>query len=180
MSVNILKQTKCYLVGAMEFANGQPWRNYVKDSLKDTGITFFDPYHKPFLNSEPEDDTARNQLKDWMANGNFDLVAQKMKLIRADDLRLCDLSDFFIVQINPRIPSWGSAEELVTINREKKPVFIFVEGGKKLCPIWVLGMIPHKYIYDNVDEVLDVIKNINSGKKEIDNDRWHLLKTEYR
>ena len=180
MSNNILNKSRCYLIGAMEFANGQPWRNYTKDALKDTGITFFDPYHKPFLNSEDEDDEARKQYKEWIKNSEFDKVSEFAKRLRADDLRLCDISDFFIVQINPTIASWGSAEELTTINRAKKPIFMFIEGGKTKCPLWIFGMIPHKYIYNSVDEIIDVIKNINSGQKEIDSDRWHLLKKEYR
>lgn len=180
MSDKILDRTRCYLIGSMEFSNGQPWRDRAKEELKDTGIIFFDPYHKPFLNSEEEDNDARAQFKSWMDAGEFDKVSEKLKRIRADDLRLCDISDFFIVQVNPKIPSWGSAEELVTINRAKKPIFVFVEGGKEKCPIWIMGMVPHKYIYNNLNEVVDVIKNIDSGKKEIDSDRWHLLKKEYR
>jgi Fe-S cluster biogenesis protein NfuA len=175
-----LNRTRCYLVGSMEFSNGQPWRNYVKEHLKETGIIFFDPYHKPFISSIEEDDEARKDFKNWMQEEQYDKMAKFMRMIRADDLRLCDLSDFFIVQINPQVASWGSAEELTTINRQKKPVFIFIEGGKNKCPIWIMGMIPHKYIYNNVDEILEVINNIHSGAKEIDSDRWHLLKTEYR
>lgn len=176
----ILNKTRCYLVGSMEFSDGQPWRNRVKEELKETGIIFFDPYHKPFLNSPEENDDARKGFKSWMESGEYNKMTDVMKKVRADDLRLCDISDFFIVQINPQVPSWGSAEELTTINRAKKPIFMFVEGGKTKCPIWIMGMIPHKYIYNGLDEVLTVIKNIDSGKKEIDSDRWHLLKPEYR
>lgn len=176
----ILNKLRCYLIGSMEFSNGQPWRNYTKEQLQDTGIIFFDPYHKPFLNSQEEDDEARKMYKDWISEGKYDQVSEFVKRLRADDLRLCDISDFFIVQINPLVPSWGSAEELTTINRAKKPIFMYVEGGKKKCPLWIFGMIPHKYIYDSLDDVINVIKKINSGEKQIDSDRWHILKPEYR
>ena len=43
-----------------------------------------------------------------------------------------------------------------------------------------MGMIPHKYIYDSVEEVLDIIHQIDRGEKEADSDRWRLLKPEYR
>ena len=47
-------------------------------------------------------------------------------------------------------------------------------------PLWIMGMLPHKYIYNNVTEIVDKLKNIDSGKKAIDNERWRLLKKELR
>ena len=76
--------------------------------------------------------------------------------------------------------SWGSAEELVTAVRMKKPIFISMEGGKHKTPLWIMGMLPHHYIYDSVDEVLEMVKQINSGVKDIDSDRWRLLRKELR
>ena len=34
--------------------------------------------------------------------------------------------------------------------------------------------------YDSIDEVLDMINQIDSGKKDIDSDRWRLLREELR
>lgn len=177
---NILNKTKVYLIGAMEYENGEGWRNHVKSVLNPLGITTFDPYHKPFVDFISEDEEARHTLKEWMDNGEFDKVAERMKAVRRDDLRLVDLSDFFIVYINPKIPSWGSAEEIYWANRLKKPVFLVVEGGKTKCPLWIMGTIPHKYIYGNLQDVLDTIKKIDSGEKSIDSERWRLLREEYR
>ena len=41
-------------------------------------------------------------------------------------------------------------------------------------------MFPHKYIYDSVDDIMDMIVKIDNGEKEIDSDRWRLLKKCYR
>jgi hypothetical protein len=41
-------------------------------------------------------------------------------------------------------------------------------------------MFPHKYIYDSVDNISKMLIKIDNGKKEIDSDRWRLLKKEYR
>jgi hypothetical protein len=71
-------------------------------------------------------------------------------------------------------------EELVTAVRMKKPTFIAVEGGKKKCPFWIMGMFPHKYIYNNIDDILNMLIKIDTGEKEIDSDRWRLLRKEYR
>lgn len=164
----------------MQYADGQGWRDKVRQTLKALNITVFDPYHKPFVCEIPEDTAARQLMNTWMEDGEYDKVAERMKQVRSDDLRLCDVVDFFIVEIKPGVASWGSAEELSWAVRLKKPVFIFVEGGKKKTPYWVMGMIPHKYIYNSLDEVLSMIQNIDAGIVKMDSTRWRLLKPEHR
>jgi hypothetical protein len=180
MSQNFLKKTRVYLIGHMEYTDGRGWRNDVKDELTPRGITVFDPYEKPFLNEIKEDEDARNDLKSWMRFGEYDKVTERMHEVRSDDLRLCDISDFFIAKIQPSIASWGSAEELTTANRMKKPIFLVVEGGKEKCPLWLMGMLKHKYIYNSVEEALDIIKKIDDGIIVPDSTRWRLLKPSFR
>jgi hypothetical protein len=115
-----------------------------------------------------------------MGQGKYDLVAEHMKQIRSEDLRTVDLSDFLIVYLNPKVPTVGSIEELTTAVREKKVIFMVIEGGKKNTPLWVLGMMPHKFIYDNFDDALNVLNKIDSGEITIDNERWKLLRPEFR
>ena len=43
-----------------------------------------------------------------------------------------------------------------------------------------VGMVPPKYIYNNVGEIFETIKRIDSGEKIMDSDRWKLLKPEFR
>lgn len=177
--MNILKGIRIYTVGCMEFADGQDWRRIVENQLKPLGIKIFNPYHKPFSYASKEDEKARRILNNLRINNRFTQVHKKMKEIRSEDLRICDISDAFIVYIKPEIPSWGSAEELVTAVRMKKPIFVIVEGGKKKCPLWIFGMLPPKYIYDSLDSVIDMIKKIDNGNKKIDSKRWRILKPEY-
>ena len=177
---NVLRGTKTYLIGTMQYANGRDWRNYVKEELKDRGITIFDPYHKPFLDGIEEDEAARLELGKLMDESNFDEVAKRMRRVRALDLRLCDISDYVIAHILPSVASWGSAEELVTCCRMKKVLFLSIEGSKNQCPLWLMGMFPHKYIFNNVEESVRMIKDIDDGKVDIDSDRWKLLKPEFR
>jgi hypothetical protein len=179
-SPNILNKTRAYLIGHMEYKCGRDWRDYVKKELEGRNITLFDPYHKPFVNETPEDDTSRDEMYKWMKNEQYDLVQQRMWKVRSEDLRLIDISDFFIVRIAPKIASWGSAEEIITAAREKKPIFLSIEGGKKVCPLWLLGVIPHKYIYNDIDEVISTIKAIDDGVIKMSSDRWRLLRPELR
>ncbi len=183
MTQGILTRTRSYLSGHMEFADGRAWREDVKRELADTGIIFLDPYHKPFANSLPEDDASRKMLQLRKESGtpeDFDFLNTYFRQVRSDDLRLCDIADFAIVHIIPHIASWGTAEELTTLNRMKKPIFLSVEGGRTKCPLWILGMLKHNYIYNNVDEVIAMLRRIHKQEIKIDSTRWRLLNPEIR
>lgn len=179
---NLLKNTRCYLIGGMQYVDGKGWRETIKDELTNRKIKFYDPYYKPFVHDIPEDESSREEMLHWMETEQYDLVAQRMKAVRGYDLRLCDICDFFVANINPKIASWGSAEEITTVIREKKPLFLIVDdpNGKKSTPLWLMGIMPHKYIYNDLGEALDMIKAIDDGIVKLSSDRWKLLKEEFR
>lgn len=177
---NILEKTKTYLVGHMQYISGRNWRSEVTQKLSEIDVTCFDPYEKPFMKDVEEDEASRIEMETWMKTKQYDRVAQRMKTVRAYDLNLVDRSDFIIAHLVPTVASWGSAEEIVTAVRMKKPIFISMEGGKSQTPLWMLGMLPHKYIYNSVEEIVDMLFAINEGSKTIDSDRWRLLRHEFR
>ena len=177
---NLLEKTKTYLVGHMQYASGRDWRTQVELELEKLNITTFNPYRKPFVKDVDEAEGAREKLHEDMENGFYSDVASYMTVIRSYDLNLVDRSDFIIAHLLPDVASWGSAEELVTAVRMKKPIFISMEGGKNKTPLWMMGMIPHNYIYNSIEEVLKIIKQIDSGEKTIDSDRWRLLRKDLR
>ena len=180
MESNILEKTKTYLVGHMQYADGKDWRDYVESELHPLNITVFNPYKKPFVKDVEEDDAARQRMSDDMDKGYYSDVVERMTQVRSYDLNLVDRSDFIIAHLLPDVASWGSAEELVTAVRMKKPVFISMQGGKAKTPLWIMGMIPHNYIYDSVEDIMEMIKQIDSGEKKIDSDRWRLLRKDLR
>ena len=177
---NILYKTKTYLVGHMQYLSGRDWREEVTKKLTPLSITCFDPYKKPFIKDVAEDEASRQDMETWMKTKQYDRVTDKMKTVRAYDLNLVDRSDFIIAHLVPDVASWGSAEEIVTAVRMKKPIFISMEGGKAKTPLWMLGMLPHKYIYNSLDEVIEMLYAIDNEDKPIDSDRWRLLRKEYR
>lgn len=177
---NLLYRTKTYLVGHMQYLSGRDWRDDVTQKLGELDITCFNPYKKPFMKDVEEDESSREEMDTWMKTKQYDRVTERMKVVRSYDLNLVDRSDFIIAHLVPDVASWGSAEEIVTAVRMKKPVFVSMEGGKTKTPLWMLGMFPHKYIYNTIDEIVDMIYAINEGSKEIDSDRWRLLRKEFR
>ena len=180
MKKNILYKTRTYLVGHMQYVSGRDWRQYVSDELEDLNIICFDPYKKPFVKDVKEDEARRKEMLADLRKGYYTKLTNRMRQVRSYDLNLVDRSDFIIAHLNPEVASWGSAEEIVTAVRMKKPVFISIEGGKKKTPLWLFGMFPHKYIYDSVEDVVKMLKRINSGTQRIDSKRWRLLRREYR
>jgi len=164
----------------MQYVSGRNWRDKVTEDLERLSITCFDPYKKPFIKDVEEDEASRQEMETWMRTKQYDRVTERMKTVRAYDLNLVDRSDFIIAHLVPEVASWGSAEEIVTAVREKKPVFVSMEGGKSKTPLWMLGMFPHKYIYNTIDEVIEMLYAIDNGSKPIDSDRWRLLRKEFR
>ena len=178
---NLLKDTKVYLVGAMEYdENAREWRDRVTEQLDKLSIKVFNPFKKPFVNSVPEDEFTKAFLHNKLAEGDYDTVKNHMKLIRAYDLRCVDLSDFIIAYIDPKVASWGSADEIYTSLRMRKPVFLVVKGGIKKCPLWMLASIPTEFIYDSFDAVIADLEHINNGTKGINYKYWKLLREDLR
>ncbi len=164
----------------MQYLSGRDWRADVVDKLSPLKVSCFNPYEKPFMKDVGEDEETREQMETWMKTKQYDRVTDRMKTVRAYDLNLVDRSDFIVAHLVPNVASWGSAEEIVTAVRMKKPIFVSMEGGKSKTPLWMLGMFPHKYIYNSVDEIIDMLYAIDSGEKEIDSDRWRLLQKQFR
>lgn len=178
--MNLLSHTKTYLVGHMQYVSGRNWREEITEKLGKIDITCFDPYKKPFVKDVAEDEASRKEMEVWLKTKQYDRLTEKFKTVRAYDLNLVDRSDFIIAHLVPEVASWGSAEEIVTAVRMKKPIFISMEGGKSKTPLWMFGMLPHKYIYNSLDEVVDMLYAIDNGSKPIDSDRWRLLRKEFR
>lgn len=180
---NVLWRTRTYLIGNMEnvkSSEGESWRDKITRELHKMGIIVFNPYHKPFEKDIEEGPKEVESNLRRRTKGHFASLQRNMREIRIFDLNLVDRCDFLIACIKPTVASWGSAEEVVTGVRMKKPIFLVIEGGKKCCPLWIFGMFPHKYIYDSIDDVLKVLRRIDSGRKKLDNVRWKLLRREFR
>ena len=133
--MNLLKKTKTYLVGHMQYVSGRDWREEVTEKLDPLNVTCFNPYKKPFVKDVEEDEASREEMETWMRTKQYDRVTEIMKTVRAYDLNLVDRSDFIIAHLVPDVASWGSAEEIVTAVRMKKPIFVSMEGGKSKTPL---------------------------------------------
>jgi nucleoside 2-deoxyribosyltransferase len=178
---HLLRRTKCYLAGNIENCDApDSWRDQVKTDLRETGIVFFDPLKKPFLDSVNEDKEHVARLVKLREQERFEELSRIMRKIRVEDLSLVDRADFLIASISAKTASWGTAEEVFWANRMKKPIFLVVAEGKRACPFWIFGTLPSDHVYGAIQEAISAIRRIDSGETKIDLTRWKIFREEFR
>jgi hypothetical protein len=177
--MNLLAETRCTVIGHMQYANGRDIRENINTQLEKMNIKLFDHYKQPFIMDVNEDEETHDELRLALKNEEYDKV-EAYKEIRSYDLSLIDRSDFVIFVYDPEVVTCGSWEEFFTANRMKKPIFFVNVRGKNKTPMWVFWTIPHKYIYDSVESVIEKLQKIDQGKLPIDSERWKLLNKHFR
>jgi nucleoside 2-deoxyribosyltransferase len=178
----ILFESRALSIGAMEKNRdgGLNFRNRVHDELSPLGIKCWNHYNSPIHCSISEgDDELFLRLKTFKENGQFDEIA-KYKQIRNNDLALIDKCDFVICQLDMDVLSCGTWEELFLAIKLCKPVFLYCVQGKKSLPLWIFWSLKLEYVYNDLDEILETIKKIDSEEIEINMNKWKLLTPENR
>src|SRR5574337_432071 len=139
--MNRLRHMRCYLAGPMDRVpdGGETWRNQLIPFLAERGVAIFNPCNKP-ISEGIEDAKIRKRLEKYKKQGKFDKVRKEFKLIRHIDLRMVDVTDFTIVNIDLNHYPCGTDEEWVPANRSKKPIIFRCEQGKKHIPGWLFGV----------------------------------------
>jgi len=179
--MNKLGKTRCYLAGPMQFTyNGSSWREDIEKFLTEMDVRVFNPYNKTFLEDFFETADFGGELMRLAEAKKFSQIAELMSRTRAHDLRLVDMADFIIAYINTDIYTCGTFEEIFTANRQKKPIYLVVEGGWARCPYWLLGAIPMGYIFDSFISLKRHLSYLDDGQVEFDRSRWKLLKHDFR
>lgn len=155
----MLKGSKCYLSGAMETTedHGVEWRQELTPFLRYLGVVVLDPCDKP-IDIVIEDPVRWKMLR---AAGRFDELSAEMKVLRHVDLRMVDLADFLIVNMNNDIRTTGTWEEICLANRQKKPIVMRIAQGKKELGLWFFGQLRHEMIFDSWDDVKRYLKLVD-------------------
>ena len=176
----ILYGTRAYLAGNLECsADSYGWRERMRQEFSSMGIITLDPTKIVFNGQPLETEEKRKELMVWRNNEEYDRVREYMVPVVQKDCRQIDVSDFIVFNFQIDKPTFGTNHELVLATQQKKPIFLCV-GDKKKTPLWFFGILKHKYIYNTLDEIIDVLKKINSGEKEISSERWRILIKEFR
>lgn len=171
--MNRLFGTRAYLAGAMDRCedHGVAWRQYIRRELSDLGIIWLDPTRKP-IDIGDESDEARTLRREAKERGDWEYVAEKMREIRAVDLRMVNVSDFLVVNIDMECGPCGTWHEMCLANTEKKPILIHMEGGKQNTPDWILSYNPHQWIFSDWDELIGYLHHIDHDEVIDTVKRW--------
>ena len=176
MGRNRLKNQRVYLAGAMDRVpdRGSGWRDNITPFLQDLGVVVFNPIKKPSSIGMEDFATHAFKLK-LKSEENYDELSQLMKTIRSVDLRLVDISDFLIVNLDLDIHPCGTYEEIFWANRQKKPIIIHMVQGKQKAPDWLFGTIPHEMIFSSWDTIKEYLDQINSKAEINHHNRWYFF-----
>ncbi len=171
-SKNNLKNMRTYLIGAMDRVpdGGKTWRENITPVLESLGVTVLNPCNKP-IESAKENECTRSKIESYKKNGEYDKIRKEFTHIRNADLRCVDVSDFVIAHIDISIHACGSYEEIVTANRQKKPVLIWCEQGKRYAPNWLFFMLPHEYIFDSMESLISYLQSVDRAENN-QIERW--------
>jgi len=150
------------------------WRDNITPFLENLGIIVFNPIKKP-TDIGKEDEEVQLLKKKYKKELKYDELSILMKSIRSVDLRLVDISDFIIVNLDLDTHPCGTLEEIFWANRQKKPIIIHMVQGKQNAPDWLFGTIPHDMIFSSWNEIENYLNSINT-KSEIDShNRWYFF-----
>ena len=174
--MNRLKNQRVYLAGAMDrvLDRGTGWRDFITPFLEELGLIVFNPIKKP-TDIGKEDEHVQIIKKEYKKNLKYDELSALMKSIRSVDLRLVDISDFLIVNLDLDTHPCGTLEEIFLANREKKPIIIHMVQGKQNAPDWLFGTIPHQMIFSSWQEITDYLNYINCSNVINDYKRWYFF-----
>lgn len=174
--MNRLNNQRVYLAGAMDRVadRGNGWRDNITPFLESLGIVVFNPIKKPTILGKEDEETHKLKLK-LKAEKNYDELSNLMKTIRSVDLRLVDISDFLIVNLDLDIHPCGTYEEIFWANRQKKPIIIHMVQGKQNAPDWLFGTIPHNMIFSSWQDIEIYLQYINTNITINHHNRWYFF-----
>jgi nucleoside 2-deoxyribosyltransferase len=174
--MNRLNNQRVYLAGAMDRVadRGNGWRDSITPFLESLGVIVFNPIKKPSSIGQ-EDEATHHLKKDLKNQQKYDDLSKLMKQIRSVDLRLVDISDFLIVNLDLDVHPCGTYEEIFWANRQKKPIIVHMVQGKNNAPDWLFGTIPHQIIFSSWEEIQTYLNNINTNIQIETFNRWYFF-----
>jgi hypothetical protein len=174
--MNRLSNQRVYLAGAMDRVadRGNGWRDNITPFLDSLGVIVFNPIKKPTAVGQEDAQTHQYKVK-LKQEKNYDELSRVMKVIRSVDLRLVDISDFLIVNLDLDIHPCGTYEEIFWANRQKKPIIVHMVQGKQSAPDWLFGTIPHQMIFSSWENIKNYLLQIHNDSQIETYNRWYFF-----
>lgn len=186
LTEGLLEGACCYLSGPMEFVadHGVEWRRKFIKMAHERGlkIDFIDPTDKPGdeeqkIGEDKGYQTSLKKARNWTALRDY------VQDYRRLDLRFVDLSDFLVVVVDPRVPQWGTSNEVYFAEMQHKPMFFICDGGLDNLPNWLFDVIDlpdalkdrRLNVFGSVEEVVDELIGYDTGAFKMSK-KWVLIR----
>jgi hypothetical protein len=177
-----------YLSGPMEFVadHGVEWRRKFIKLVHDAGlkIDLIDPTDKPGgIDVKIGENKAHQEM--LQKEGRWQELQDYVSSYRRYDLRFVDISDFLVVVVDPRVPQWGTANEVYVGEQQHKPMFFICDGGLAKLPRWLFDVVDlddfNGYhgkrcnVFSSVEEVVQRLVHLDNGVLPL-NKKWVLIR----
>jgi hypothetical protein len=123
-------------------------------------------------------DPAKDAKQQWVHDlnkardeENYDRMREIAKQFVYKDLQVVDYSNFIIAAVPYKIPTTGTAHEIIDADSRKRPTLLVCEKGKKFVPAWYYGIIPHKYFFGSWEDLYAYLRDVDAGLHK-DDSRW--------
>lgn len=179
-----LEYSVAYLSGPMEYVadHGVEWRRKFINLLNEEGLKIdcIDPTNKPGGENIKIGENKEIQVN-LQKDGKFKELQEYVRSYRRYDLRFVDISDFLVVVVDPRVPQWGTSNEVYFAELQHKPMFFICDGGLQNLPRWLFDVIDIEddgkrgNVFESVEDVVEELKNIDNGTYPM-SDEWVLVR----
>lgn len=154
---NFLKDKLFYLSAPIEFGTDN-WRyNFKETIIKKFNLKIYDPFLDPKQQWVEKINSARKDK-------NYDEMSLIARNFYLKDCLMVDKSDGLIAYIPYKVATHGVPCEISQSLKSNKPTYVVCPQGKELIPIWYYGMLPHKNMFGNFDELISYFEKINNGE----------------
>lgn len=182
--MGLLRNTKCYLAGPIEYADdkrgGVVWRNELTPKLEDLGVRIYDPMRKPLWYPEITKGDPGKYVKQVInAKPGEDVrpAFDAIKFIEKADFRYIYDCEWVIVYL-PKTFTVGTIDEIRAAVDAGKP--IFVVSPDMIPSSWLMGMVAtpetwKEVFFRSMDDCLEHIKRIDKGQVALDPLPWIFL-----
>ena len=163
--ISSFNKLRIYLPGPMESCRDTAayWRNEIKQKLVSIGFNeenIVDPVKRQPEGEYEAIDRAR-------AIGNWSEVDRITKEIVHHDLRFVDDCNFLICHLFDGVLTCGTWDEIFMASLQRKPVFIIMKNWQEKAPSWLFGRFGHAMMHEDIDEVINRLRNIRDGMEPV-------------
>lgn len=173
-----------YLSGPMEFVadHGVEWRRKFIQLVKDRNlnIDLIDPTDKPGGEDIKIGENKAEQER-LQREGRWEELQRYVHKYRRYDLRFVDNCDFLVVVVDPRVPQWGTSNEVYLAEQQHKPMFFVCDGGMKNLPRWLFDVVDigdhwtRCNVFDSIEAVVDELSALDRNIYDL-SDKWVLIR----